>query len=322
MTQALQQLGILALGTRFRVLSENMMAAVKVFYEDNNLAFEPRWFPLSRTVYAQPGIGMMAVSQQLGVSHAAVNAFCRQLLDAGLIELTLDPDDARIKKVTLSEAGLVLHTRLEPAWFVLQRALETAFPGESANHILDTLALLEEGVDDKAMPRGLKTVLKSDAVLSGLDIVPYEPENPDHKRYFAALNIEWLEQYFTVEPVDRKMFADPVATIIVPGGCIYMAAVHGQIVGTCALIKRSDEIYELGKMAVSAIFQGKGIGSALVGVIENHARDLGLKTLYLVSSVKLPHAVPTYRKLGWVDSQTNLHELYARSDISLQKTLA
>ena len=321
MTQALQNLGILALGTRFRIVSENMMSAVKAFYEDNSLAFEPRWFPLFRTVRSQPGIGMMALSQELGVSHAAVNAFCKQLLDAGLIVLTPDPQDARIKQVTLTQAGRVLHTRLEPAWFVLQQALETAFPGSQANDLLKMLAMLEEAVEDKAVPRGLKTVLKSDAVLAGLEIVAYDPADADHARYFAALNIEWLERYFTVEPVDYTMFADPVATILTPGGAIYMAKVHGQIVGTCALIKRSDEIYELGKMAVSAIFQGKGIGSRLVGVVEDHARALGLKTLYLVSSTKLPHAVPTYRKLGWVDCDNGLHAIYARADISLQKSL-
>lgn len=320
MTQALQNLGILALGSRFRVLSEAMMATVKSFYEDNSLDFEPRWFPLFRTVFAKPGIGMMALSQQLGVSHANVNAFSKQLLDADLITLTPDRADARIKQVTLTDKGRVLHTRLEPAWFVLQNALETAFPGETATQILAMVARLEEAVDDKAVPRALKSVLKSDEVMAGLEILPYDPANPDHGRYFAALNIEWLDRYFTVEPVDYTMFADPVATIIAPGGCIYMAAVRGQIVGTCALIKRGD-IYELGKMAVSAIFQGKGIGTVLVGRIEDHARSLGLKTLYLVSSTKLPHAVPTYRKLGWVDCDNGLHEIYARADISLQKAL-
>lgn len=320
MAQALQELDLLALGTRLRVLSESMMATVKAFYEAHDLAFEPRWFPLFRTVYKQPGVGMMALAQQLGVSHAAINAFCKQLLAAGLIELTPDPNDARIKQVTLSQAGTVLHTRLEPAWFILGQALQTAF-GPQADDIRRIVAGLEDVVEDRAVARGLKTALKSDQVLSGLEIVPYDPANPDHKRYFAALNIEWLEHYFTVEPVDYQMFADPVAAIITPGGCIYMATVHGQIVGTCALIKRGDEMFELGKMAVSAIFQGKGIGSRLVGVIEDHARSLGLKTLYLVSSVKLPHAVPTYRKLGWVDCDIGLHEIYKRADISLQKAL-
>ncbi|ESQ76875.1 helix-turn-helix domain-containing GNAT family N-acetyltransferase [Asticcacaulis sp. AC402] len=321
MTQALQDLGILALGTRFRVLSESMMATVKAFYDEHKLDFEPRWFPLFRTVHKQPGIGMMALSQQLGVSHAAVNAFCKQLIAAGLIKLTPDTKDGRIKQVTLTPAGQVLHTRLEPAWFVLRQALETAFPGHEAQQILNLVARLEEAVDDKAVPRGLKTVLKRERILDGLDIVPFNAADHDHQRYFEALNTEWLEQYFIVEPVDRQMFADPHGLIIAPGGAIYMAAVHGQIVGTCALVKRTDDVYELAKMAVSAVFQGKGIGTALVRVVEDHARSLGLTKLYLVSSVKLPHAVPTYRKLGYVDSAAGLHELYQRSDISLEKVL-
>ncbi|MBW8882185.1 MAG: MarR family transcriptional regulator, partial [Asticcacaulis sp.] len=240
---------------------------------------------------------------------------------AGLIELTPDPNDGRIKLVTLSDTGRILHTRLEPAWFMLEQALNLAFPGAQADQIRQVLSVLEEAVEDRAVARGLKSAMKSDAVMAGLEIVPYDPADPDHLRYFAALNIEWLEQYFTVEPVDYTMFADPVATILAPGGAIYMAKVKGQIVGTCALIKRSETLYELGKMAVSRLFQAKGIGSRLVGVVEDHARSLGLKTLHLVSSTKLPHAVPTYRKLGWVDSDSNLHAIYKRSDISLEKAL-
>ena len=321
MNQALQNLGLLALGTRLRVISEQMMGTVKSFYEDNGLGFEPRWFPLFRIVQARPGIGMMELAQAIGVSHVAVNAFCKQLMANNLITLTPDPNDARAKQLSLSPEGEVLYTRLEPAWFVLKEALQNVFPEDDATRLLATLSQLEEALDEKAIPRGLKSILKPANVLGTLKIVPYSHDNPDHKRYFTALNIEWLEQYFTVEPVDWQMFADPHATIIAKGGSIYMAQVGSQIVGTCALVKRSEDMYEMAKMAVSSLFQGKGIGTKLVAVILDHARSLGLKKLYLVSSVKLPYAVATYRKLGFVDSDLAIHDLYERADITLEKTL-
>jgi putative acetyltransferase len=56
-------------------------------------------------------------------------------------------------------------------------------------------------------------------------------------------------------------------------------------------------------------------------VLVASARARGLEKLYLVSSVKLPHAVPMYRKLGFVDTDLPLHQAYKRSDISLELDL-
>ncbi len=317
----LKDLGILAMGTRLRVLSEGMMAMVKDFYAQYDLDFEPRWFPVFQLVQRQPGIGIAAVAAQIGVSHTAVNALTKPLLENGLITLLQNPDDARAKQLTLTPEGEVLFTRLQPAWFALEKALFEVFPDGQADAIMDVLASLDEAVTDLAVPRGIRRVLTPQTVQAGLTIVGFDPHNPDHKRYFAALNIEWLQQYFTVEPVDHQMFDDPKATILDVGGRIIMAKVDSQIVGTGALIKRSIDVYELAKMAVSKPFQGKGIGAAIVDHLEDAARRLGLKKLYLVSSKKLPHAVPMYRKLGWVDSPLALHEHYQRSDISLEKVL-
>lgn len=317
----LKDLGILAMGTRLRVLSEAMMATVKAFYEAHNLPFEPRWFPVFQLIQRQPGLSIAALAAQVGVSHTAINALAKPLLEAGLITLTVNPDDARAKQLVLTEAGEVLFTRLQPAWFALEKALYAAFPGEEARQILAVIERLEDAMADMAIPRGIREILKPGSVTDGLNLVAYDAQNPDHNRYFAALNIEWLQHYFTVEPVDYEMFADPKARIIDGGGDIVMALIDGQIVGTGALVRRSDDVYELAKMAVSQVFQGKGIGTRIVGHLEDLARARGLAKLYLVSSTKLPHAVPMYRKLGWVDCVSDLHAHYQRSDITLEKTL-
>ena len=317
----LRDLGILALGTRLRVLSEAMMTSVKAFYDDFGLDFEPRWFPVFQLVQREPGLSIAACAERIGVSHTAIKELTRPMLAAGLITLEPNPQDARAKQLRLTEPGEVLFARLQPAWFALEQALGAAFPDGGVADILALLERLEDAVADRAVPRALKQVLAAPAVLDRLRLVPYDPADPDHKRYFAALNIEWLQTWFFVEETDYRMFDSPETTILAPGGVIVLAEVAGQVVGTGALINRGDGIYELGKMAVSKPFQGKGIGARIVGYLEDQARALGLKTLYLVSSTRLPHAVPMYRKLGWVDTDLPLHQHYQRSDISLQKTL-
>lgn len=313
----LQDIGILALGTRLRVLSEQMMATVKAFYDDHGLDFEPRWFPLFQLVERQPGLHVAALAAEIGMSHTAIHALVKPLAEAGLISLTPAPDDARARQVRLTREGEVLFDRLRPAWATLHRALHRALPDGGVAEVLATLDRLDQVVADVAIPRGLRDTLSRDTVAKALRIAPYDPADPRHKRSFAALNIEWLQRYFSVEPVDWQMFDDPIATIVAPGGEIVLAEIDGAVVGCGALIKRSDEIFELAKMAVSAVYQGKGIGAKIVEVLVDSARARGLAKLYLVSSVKLPQAVPLYRKLGFVDTDLPLHEVYKRSDITL-----
>ena len=317
----LQDIGILAMGTRLRVLSEQMASTVKAFYEEYGLDFEPRCFPLFQLVERQPGLHVAALAAEIGMSHTAIHALAKPLAEAGLITLTPAPDDARARQVRLTREGQVLFDRMRPAWAALFQALHRALPDGGVAEVLATLDRLDQVVADVAIPRGLRATLSRDTVVKALEIKPYDPADPNHKRSFAALNIEWLQRHFSVEPVDWQMFDDPVANIIAPGGEIVVAEIDGVIVGTGALIKRSDEIFELAKMAVSAVYQGKGIGARIVEVLVDSARARGLAKLYLVSSVKLPHAVPMYRKLGFVDTDLPLHENYKRSDISLELDL-
>ena len=317
----LQDLGILALGTRLRVLSEQMMATVKTFYDDHGLAFEPRWFPLFQLAQCRPGQHVAALAAEIGVSHTTIHALAKPLAEAGLITLTPAPDDARARQLRLTREGEVLFDRMRPAWAALEQALHRALSHEGVDDVLAVLDRLDRVVADVAVPRGLRDVLSRDEVLPALRIRPYDSGNINDKRCFAALNIEWLQRYFSVEEVDWQMFEDPVARIITPGGEIVMAEVGGVIVGTGALIKRSDDIFELAKMAVSAVYQGKGIGARIVEVLVASAKARGLAKLYLVSSTRLPHAVPMYRKLGFVDTDLPLHQVYKRSDISLELDL-
>ena len=38
---------------------------------------------------------------------------------------------------------------------------------------------------------------------------------------FKSLNIEWLENYFEVEPIDERVLSYPKREIIAPGGHIF-----------------------------------------------------------------------------------------------------
>ena len=131
---------------------------------------------------------------------------------------------------------------------------------------------------------------------ANLSILDYEPA---HQPAFRALNHEWISHYFSIEPIDNEMLDDPQGYILQPGGHIFMASHNGELVGTCALIKEHNAVYELAKMAVSPRAQGLGIGWALGQAILDKARGLGAHRVELLSNSRLTPALRLYEKLGF-----------------------
>ena len=129
-----------------------------------------------------------------------------------------------------------------------------------------------------------------------LAIIDYEPA---HQPAFRALNHEWISRYFTIEPIDNAMLDDPHGYILAPGGHIFMAQHGGEVVGTCALIKEHEGLYELAKMAVSPRVQGLGIGWQLGQAALAKARALGAHRVELLSNFRLTPALRLYEKLGF-----------------------
>ncbi len=116
---------------------------------------------------------------------------------------------------------------------------------------------------------------------------------------FKKLNLEWLDQYHLTESHDLLILDDPQATILDSGGFIWLATFENSIIGTAALIKEKEEKFELAKMAVTAKYRGRGISKLLLEACLTKAREMGAKTLTLVSNHQLNSALKLYEKYGF-----------------------
>lgn len=149
-----------------------------------------------------------------------------------------------------------------------------------------------------------------------VDIIPFEPR---YAADFRRLNVEWLEKYFVVEPVDAEMLADPQTAILAPGGVILLARHRQEIVGTCALIRHDHGIYELSKMAVTAGYQGMQIGKRLLVAAIERFTTLHGTLLFLESNRKLTPALTLYAAHGFVDvPKPGGPSHYSRADIYME----
>ena len=64
-----------------------------------------------------------------------------------------------------------------------------------------------------------------------------KPFRREWREHFYRINVEWLERYFAVEDVDRRMLSQPEKSVLEPGGAILFALIDGEVIGTCALLK-------------------------------------------------------------------------------------
>ena len=63
-----------------------------------------------------------------------------------------------------------------------------------------------------------------------LSFVPFESQ---YAKDFKALNIEWLQTFFVVEPYDDLVLSNPVEQIIAPGGAIFMLQLNKISLSQC-----------------------------------------------------------------------------------------
>lgn len=157
------------------------------------------------------------------------------------------------------------------------------------------------------------------AVESGPRIVRYREE---YRPAFDALNREWIEKYFTLEPADREILGDPVGKIIAAGGEVFFVIERGEILGTCAMLRHSDEEYEIAKMAVAAKARGRGFGDLLMDACVAFARDQHARRVIIVSNTVLEPAIRLYRKHGFVQVPLAGDARYKRANIRLELELS
>jgi ribosomal protein S18 acetylase RimI-like enzyme len=151
-----------------------------------------------------------------------------------------------------------------------------------------------------------------------IEIIDYRPQ---HQLYFENFNRAWIEKHFWLEKIDIYVLQHPEEAILDKGGAVLMAAYDGEIAGTVALRKVSDEVYEFTKMAVDDAFRRKGIAKALSYAAFDRAKSFGARKVILYSQTGLVPAITMYRKLGFIEVPIE-EGVYKRSDIKMEIELS
>jgi DNA-binding MarR family transcriptional regulator/GNAT superfamily N-acetyltransferase len=304
----LHDYGGLLLGSRLKRLSEALYGGVDEIYRAHGVSLSSRAFPILFLLRDDGPLGVTDLAARLGQSHPAVVQMSGKLLAAGLVARARHRGDERRRLLTLTRKGRALMARLEPVWRAIRGAVDALAAGAGGDFLL-ALGAVERGLVERDFAARIGEQLQAPAI----EIIRYQPRYRDD---FKRLNLEWLQAYFTVEPIDEAILSQPEQHILEPGGVILLARLGDEIVGTCALIRRPRGRWELSKMAVTERRRGLGVGRRLLQRAIAEYTTLDGKTLFLETNGKLAPAIALYLANGFVHAPRPRGPVhYQRSDV-------
>ena len=303
----IKKLGESGITFRLKRINDKLAQDILVRFREYGLEMEPSGLPILYLIREKKNCSVQDISLALGISHPAAVQFVQNLEKRGLIKTSMDQSDRRKKLIDLTNKGYDIIGKILP----LQNDIEAAFQRLNKEIDLDLLAALdkiEEALSRKTFYNRLQASYKEKAIKQ-VEILSY---NNTLNNFFKDLNYEWLEKYFEVEEIDKKILNNPEREIIKQGGEIFFARINGEIIGTCAAIKIDKNTYELAKMAVTKNARGKQAGKKLALAVIGFAWSKKAKYVTLLTSNKLVEAVNLYKSLGFETIPYKDEHLYKR----------
>ena len=139
--------------------------------------------------------------------------------------------------------------------------------------------------------------------------------NKKYSKQFFLLNKAWIEESWNLEDSDKKDLLNP-ERIIENGGQIFFALDNQSVIGTVAMIKSSDDMFEFAKMTVKEGFRGKGIANMLMDECIKFAKKNSSKEIFLISNDSLTTARNLYDKYGFKEVELDSQK-YERGNVKM-----
>ena len=112
------------------------------------------------------------------------------------------------------------------------------------------------------------------------------------------------------------MLAD-YATLIA-AGVVHVLADRSGVRGVVVCFAREGYFF-LENVAVDPAHQGQGLGRALLGFVEQQAREAGCHEIRLYTHERMTENIPFYQRLGYEEVDRRVEDGYAR--VFMRKTL-
>jgi DNA-binding MarR family transcriptional regulator/GNAT superfamily N-acetyltransferase len=246
------------------------------------------------------GASVRELRRRLGLDSAYVSRLLRSLEKQGLVVVSADEQDGRVRQVQLTAAGKQEQAELEHrADAFAQSLLEPLSEGQRAK-LVDAMAQVE-----RLLIASMVQITEADA---------------------GGQDARWcIEQYFTELSQRFEMGFDPDQVLAVspdeltpPNGLMLIAYLREEPIGCGGVKLLQNGISELKRVWVAPRARGLGLGRRLLLMLEDRARAAGMKTIRLETNRSLIEAISLYRQSGYEEVAAFNDEIHAHHWFSKQ----
>jgi DNA-binding MarR family transcriptional regulator len=195
----LQSQAELALGSRFKALSEHCYRIANAAYRAAGVELDSHWFPVLRYVQVKGPGTVTQIALAIGQTHSAVSQLATRLVREGWLVRKSDSTDARRSVLDLSADGERRLADMGPIWTAIRRAT-AALLVRHAGDLGAAMIALETKLAGEGV---LDDILAQHARLAAakVEIRPFQRSLREH---FYRINAQWLERYWSLEPIDSE----------------------------------------------------------------------------------------------------------------------
>ena len=230
---------------------------------------------------------------RLGIDSGYLSRVLRSLEKQGLAKTRADHEDRRVRRASLTKAGLNKRAELDRRSDAL------------AVRILESLSDRQRGVLTAAMGE-VERLLEA-------SMVSFAVEDP------TTADARWcFDQYFAELDTRFDGGFDPALSIpadaqelTLPSGLLVIARLRRLPIGCGALKFHQGRPGELKRMWITPSVRGLGAGRRLLDELERHARGRGVAVLRLETNRALSEAIALYRRSGYAEVDAFNAEPYA-----------
>ena len=102
MNDFFEQTGMMAIGTRMRMLSERITKESEQIFALYNIDIKPKWYPVVFSLLTEETKTVTTLAQEIGHSHVSVIKILKEMSNAGMLVEKKDKHDKRKTNITLS----------------------------------------------------------------------------------------------------------------------------------------------------------------------------------------------------------------------------
>ncbi len=154
----IQRLGYLALGTRLKRIGEALQAGVNESFVASDIPVQPGQVAILVAVSQRSNLTVGELVIELGLSQPGVSRSLGDLARLGLVCLSADDRDRRVRSANLTDEGGALMTRIASTIFPRVAAAAAMLCEGLDGGFLDELTTIDRRLGERGFARRIETV--------------------------------------------------------------------------------------------------------------------------------------------------------------------